>query len=81
MSSAIANRSRPGSTDTTYRELWLARRLGRPDLYAGVTDAQERRKRLLALCAETPDLIVGRGQGRPGEPLSVVVARLYGLSA
>lgn len=65
--------------DVYAREYWLACRLARRDLFAGVTDAQERRRRLVSLCRETPDLIVGRGQGRAGEPLAAVVARLYGI--
>lgn len=65
---------------TAQVETWIARRLGEPGLFAGVTTADERRERVreLIVSRQLHLAIAGRNpQGKP-ETWAALFARVYG---
>ena len=60
-------------------EIWLSRKLKRPDLFSGLTDATERRERLRKAITEQQleDVEIGKRDGKP-ETYAQTFARLYG---
>lgn len=61
-------------------EHWIARRLGRPDLLAGVTTPEERRERVRGVILERQmaEAIAGKREGQPCETWRDLYLRLYG---
>lgn len=61
-------------------EHWIARRLGRPDLLAGVTTPEERRERIRAaiLTGQHAEAIAGKREGAACLTWREVWAELYG---
>lgn len=68
----------PGPTIAT--ESWIARRLNRPELFGGVTTADERRERVRAaiLAGRMAEAIAGKCEGEACETWREVFARVYG---
>ena len=64
----------------THVEIWIARRLEEPDLFAGVTTAEERRERVRALIErrELHLAIAGRSQSGKAETWTDLFRRVYG---
>lgn len=65
---------------TTQVETWIAWRIGRPDLFAGVTTPDERRERVRSAIVNDclSDAIVGRRPGHPCETWTDLFTRVYG---
>lgn len=65
---------------TTAVESWIARRLDRPDLFAGVTTAEERRERVRAAILEgrMEEAVAGRRAGYGCETWRETFERVYG---
>lgn len=63
----------------THVEIWIARRLGEPDLYAGVTTPDERRERVRVLIErrELHLAIAGRGPNGKAETWEALYLRVY----
>lgn len=63
---------------TPKEEAWIARQLGRPDLFAGVTTAEERRERVAKRIGEIgPDEVWREGRT---ESWAEVFRRAYGIA-
>lgn len=64
---------------TIATETWIARRLRRPDLFAGVTTADDRRERVRAAILEgrMSEGIAGRRQGHECETWRQLFQRIY----
>lgn len=64
---------------TIATETWIARRLRRPDLFAGVTTPDERRERVRAaiLDGRMSEGIAGRRQGHECETWRQLFERIY----
>lgn len=69
----------PGPTIAT--EVWIAHRLRRPDLYAGVTTPDERRERVRQAITDgrMAMAIAGKRTGQPAETWREVFERVYGV--
>jgi hypothetical protein len=69
----------PGPTIAT--ETWIARRLQRPDLFAGVTTPDERRERIRQVIVDgrMAMAIAGKRAGQPAETWREVFERVYGV--
>lgn len=67
---------------TIATETWIARRLRRPDLFAGVTTPDERRERVRAAIVDgrLEMAIAGKRAGQAAETWSDLYRRLYGQS-
>lgn len=65
---------------TIATESWIARRLRRPDLFAGLTTPDERRERVRAaiLDGRMAEAIAGKRAGQPAETWRELFARVYG---
>lgn len=65
---------------TLATEAWIARRLHRPDLFAGVTTAEERRERVRAaiLDGRMAEAIAGKRRDASCESWSQLFHRVYG---
>jgi hypothetical protein len=71
----------PAGSPTIATEVWISRRLQRPDLFAGVTDPDSRRERVRA-AIEAGDMamaVAGKRQGQSVETWADVFARVYGV--
>jgi hypothetical protein len=68
----------PGPTIAT--EAWIARRLQRPDLLAGVTTPDERRERVRQAIVDgrMAMAVAGKRAGQPAETWREVFERVYG---
>ena len=66
---------------TTQVETWIAWRIGRPDLFAGVTTPDERRERVRTVILDRgmAEAIAGRREGHPCETWSALFTRVYGV--
>lgn len=66
---------------TTQVETWIAWRIGRPDLFAGITTPDERRERvrMAILDRGMAEAIAGRREGHPCETWSALFTRVYGV--
>lgn len=75
-----ATPKKPERFPTTAEEVWLARRLGSPALFAGRTSAEERRERVRAAILERgfADRRAGMRNGTP-ETFRELFARLWGV--
>lgn len=65
---------------TIATEAWIARRLRRPDLFAGVTTADDRRKRVRDAIVEgrMAEAIAGKRAGQSAETWRELFERIYG---
>lgn len=65
---------------TTQVEVWIASRLQRPDLFAGVTTADERRERVrrVILDRDMAEAIAGKRAGQSCETWGELYRRVYG---
>lgn len=65
---------------TLATETWIARRLRRPDLFAGVTTADDRRERVRAAIVDgrMAEGIAGKRRDASCETWSDLFARVYG---
>ena len=65
---------------TTVVEAWIARRLDRPDLFAGVTTAEDRRERVrrAILDGGKSEAVAGRRPGYGCETWRETFERVYG---
>lgn len=68
------------TTPTAQIETWIIRRLGEPDLFAGVTTADERRERVRELIErrELHLAIAGRNPSGKPETWQALYERVYG---
>lgn len=65
---------------TIATETWIARRLRRPDLFAGVTTPDDRRERVRAAILEgrMAEAIAGKRTGQSAETWRELFGRIYG---
>ncbi len=68
------------TTPTAQIETWIIRRLGEPDLFAGVTTADERRERVRELIERRQLRMVLAGRNPSGKPETwqALYERAYG---
>ena len=76
---SAVSQERPKRSPTPIEETWLARRLGAPHLFLGVTTSGIRRDRVRSriLDLECAEEVAGRASGNP-ETFRGLFARLYG---
>lgn len=68
------------TTPTAHVEAWIVRRLGEPDLFAGITTAEERRERVRELIERRQLRLAIAGRNPSGKPETwqALYERVYG---
>jgi len=61
-------------------ELWIAQRIGHPDLFAGITTSESRRERLRQALLPLKDQHAGKGKSGQAESFGELYKRIYGRS-